>query len=88
MTPTDRWELTAQELDAAAWRFLRSEFASRIYADWPLDRRIDAFLSHYGPVELRDDGSAHTKLIDHVMANIRAAMRRGVLQRSDGADRS
>jgi hypothetical protein len=80
MASTARCELTPQELDAAAWRFLRSEFASRIYADWPLDRRIDAFLLHDGPTDLRDDGSAQTKLIDHVMANIRAAMRRGVLQ--------
>ena len=41
MTPTDRTELTREELDLIAWRFLRSEFTEQIYAqfitrfNWP-----------------------------------------------------
>ena len=33
MTPTNRVELTRQELDAIAWKFLGSEFAGPMYAD-------------------------------------------------------
>ena len=35
MTPTDRFEMTRSQLDAIAWKFLRSEFTGQIYADWP-----------------------------------------------------
>lgn len=79
MVPTDSSDLTRAELDAIAWRFLRSEFSTQIYADWPLDRRLDAFLLHHGPIALRDDGSAYNELLDHVMANIGPALRSGVL---------
>ena len=53
MTPTDRVEFTRQELDAIAWRFLGSEFAGPMYADWPIDRRIDAYLQHHGLTDIR-----------------------------------
>jgi hypothetical protein len=79
MMPTDRTELTREELDLIAWRFLRSEFTEQIYADWPIDRRIDAFLLHYGPTELINDGSAYNALLERVMANIGRAVRNGVL---------
>ena len=79
MTPTDRLELTRGELDLIAWRFLRSEFTEQIYADWPIDRRIDAYLLHYGPTELINDGSAYNALLERVMANIGPALRSGVL---------
>lgn len=79
MAPTDSSDLTRPELDAIAWRFLRSEFSTQTYADWPIDRRLDAFLLHHGPTALRDDGSAYSDLLDHVMANIGPAQRRGVL---------
>lgn len=79
MTPTDHTELTRDELDLIAWRFLRSEFTEQIYADWPIDRRIDAFLLHYGPTELINDGSAYNALLERVMANIGRAVRNGVL---------
>ena len=79
MMATERVEFVAEELDAVAWRFLRSEFASHIYADWPIDRRVEAFLQHSGPSELLNDGSAYSSLMDHVMANIGPALRYGVL---------
>lgn len=79
MTPTGHTELTRDELDLIAWRFLRSEFTEQIYADWPIDRRIDAFLLHYGPTELINDGSAYNALLERVMANIGRAVRNGVL---------
>ncbi|MGZ6780671.1 MAG: hypothetical protein ACXVGO_16955, partial [Mycobacterium sp.] len=69
MVPTDRGELTRAELDTVAWRFLRSEFVGQIYADWPIDRRLDAFLLHHGPTELLADGSGYNDLLDHVMTN-------------------
>lgn len=88
MTPIERDEMTTEELDTVAWGFLRSEFASPIYADWPLDRRLDAYLLHFGPTELRNDGSAYVDLLQHVMGNIGPALRRGVIQRPECAERS
>lgn len=80
MTPTySEDELTQAELDAIAWKFLRSEFTGQIYADWPIDRRIDAFLSHHGRTDLINDGSAYDSLLERVMANIGLALRNGVL---------
>ena len=78
MTPTDRFEMTRIQLDSIAWKFLRSEFAGQIYADWPIDRRIDAYLLHHGPTELLNDGSADNALLERVMANIGPALRNGV----------
>src|SRR5262249_51696880 len=79
MTPTDRLEQTTGQLDAIAWKFLRSEFTGQIYSDWPIDRRLDAYLLHYGPTELINDGSAYNALLERVMANIGPALRNGVL---------
>ena len=79
MTPTDRVELTRQELDAIAWKFLGSEFAGPMYADWPIDRRLDAYLHHHGPTQMVNDGSTSKALLERVMANIGPALRNGVL---------
>jgi uncharacterized protein YqjF (DUF2071 family) len=79
MTPAERVELTMQELDAIAWGFLRSEFTEPIYADWPLDRRIDAYLVHHGLMDGVDDGFAYQALLERVMANLGRAVRTGVV---------
>jgi hypothetical protein len=79
MTPTDHIELSKSDFNAIAWRFLRSEFTDQIYADWPIDRRLDAYLLHHGPAELLVDGSAYDTLLDCVMANIGRALRTGVV---------
>jgi uncharacterized protein YqjF (DUF2071 family) len=79
MTPTYRAEFTREELDDIAWNFLGSEFTEEIYSDWPIDRRIDAYLLHHGATDLINDGSAYSALLEHVMANIGPALRNGVL---------
>jgi hypothetical protein len=83
MPPTYREELDRDELEIVAWRFLRSEFTGQIYSDWPIDRRIHAYLLHYGPTELLNDGSAYNALLERVMANIGRALRNGVLRAPD-----
>jgi hypothetical protein len=79
MTPTEPAEPTTEDLNAVAWRFLRSEFASQIYSDWPIDQRLDAYLLHHEPSEILRDGSSYSVLLDLVMANIGPALRNGVL---------
>lgn len=79
MTPTKHRRATEAELDILAWRFLRSQFTDQIYADWPIERRLDAFLLHDGPTGLLIDGSAYNDLLEHVMTNIGPAIRNGVL---------
>jgi hypothetical protein len=79
MTPIHREELTQEQLDAIAWQFFRSEFASQ-RADWPIDRRVDAFLLHDRPAGLVNDGASYNALLERIMANIRPALRTGVLR--------
>ncbi|BBX03908.1 hypothetical protein [Mycolicibacterium moriokaense] len=81
MTPTEP-ELETEDLEAVAWRFLRSEFSTPIYADWPIDRRIEAYLQHHEASDLLRDGSFNG-VLEHVMANIGAALRNGVLPTPD-----
>jgi hypothetical protein len=83
MTPTEPAELATEDLNAVAWRFLRSEFASQIYADWPIDRRIEAYLLHHEPTEILRDGSSYRVVLERVMANIGPALRNGVLPTPD-----
>jgi hypothetical protein len=70
---------TEQKLDAVAWNFLGSEFTGQAYADWPIDRRVDAYLLHHGLIDIVNDGTAHDALLERVMANIDHALRTGVL---------
>jgi uncharacterized protein YqjF (DUF2071 family) len=79
LTAANRVEVTAQQLDQIAWRFLRSEFTGQVYANWPIDRRIDTYLLHHGLTDIIKDGSTYNALLDHVMASIGPARRNGVL---------
>lgn len=67
------------DVDTVAWHFLCSRYTGRDYWDWPLERRIEAYLRHIGHAELLRDGAAYSTLIDRVMANIARARRDGVL---------
>ncbi|ABM12240.1 MULTISPECIES: hypothetical protein [Mycolicibacterium] len=86
MTSTDRPAPTQRQLDDIAWQFLRSEFTGEIYAQWPIDRRLDAFLLHRGHRRLHDDGSAYGALLERVMANLGDAVRTGVLGSPNAGD--
>lgn len=85
MTPTC-W--TSEKMDAIAWEFLESEFAGPMHVGWPIDRRLEVFLLHRGLNAVADDGSASRALLEHVMANIRPALRRGILHPRACAERS
>ncbi len=86
MTPTEPAERTTENLDAVACRFLRSEYASQIYSDWPIDRRIEAYIRHYEASRLLTDGHSYNLLLERVMANIGPAVRRGVLPAPGSSD--
>ena len=79
MTLAGHVELTEQELDAIAWQFLGSEFTGELYANWPIDRRVNAYLMHHRLMYVANDGAACDALLHRVMANIGRALRRGVL---------
>jgi hypothetical protein len=70
---------TTPKLDAIAWKFFGSEFTGHIYADWTVDRRLDAYLRHHGLIDIINDGAAYNALLERVMANIGRALRDGVL---------
>jgi uncharacterized protein YqjF (DUF2071 family) len=79
MTPAGEVEMAREDLDGVAWKFLRSEFTGPVYADWPIDRRVEAYLLHHGMIEMVNDGTAYSALLDRIMANIGPALRRGIL---------
>lgn len=70
---------TTTDIDAIAWQFLCSRYTGRDYWDWPLERRIEAYLRHIGHAELLRNGAGYGALIDRVMANIARARRDGML---------
>ena len=65
--------LTDSDVDMLAWQFLDSAYADNIYADWPLDRRLDGFLLRRGLVGIVEDGDAYDLVFNRVMAHIGAA---------------
>jgi len=69
----------APERDELSWKFLNSEFARGAYANWPIDRRLDAYLRHHNLLDVLNDGTAYGRLLDSVMANIGPAHRRGIV---------
>jgi hypothetical protein len=79
MTTASHVELSKRKLDAIAWEFLGSEFTGKIYADWPIDRRVDAFLRRHGLIDIVNNGGAYNALLERVMANIGRARRDGLL---------
>jgi hypothetical protein len=81
MEPAD--ELQDAELDAIAWGFLGSTYASKRFVEWPIDRRLHAYLRHQGMSSMADDGTFSAALLDRVMANIGSALNSGTL-RLDG----
>ena len=72
-------ELRKRKLDAIAWKFLGSEFTGKIYADWPIDRRVDTYLRRHGLIDIVDDAGAYDALLERVMANIGRARCNGLL---------
>jgi hypothetical protein len=72
-------ELQDAELDAIAWGFLESPYAGNCFTQWPIDRRLHAYLVHYGLGDVADDGTVSAALLDRVMANIAATLDRGTL---------
>ena len=72
----------AGEIDTIAWQFLCSPYTGPDYWDWPLDRRIDAYLRHLSRSDILNDGAAYSALIESVMANIARARQDGILNRS------
>ena len=67
------------EIDTLAWQFLCSAYTGQDYWDWPLDRRIDAYLRHLNRADVLNDGAAYGALIESVMANIARARQDGIL---------
>ncbi|MEY8017631.1 hypothetical protein [Mycobacterium servetii] len=62
--------LTDSDVDALAWQFMHSDYADDIYADWPLDRRLDGFLRRQALTRLTEDGDAYNLILNRVMAYI------------------
>ncbi|BBX45881.1 hypothetical protein GCM10009641_63890 [Mycobacterium cookii] len=71
------------ELVAIALAFLGSAYASRNFTEWPIDRRLDAYLRREEMRSLADDGTIFAALLDRVMANISCASVSGALGPDD-----
>jgi hypothetical protein len=75
-SPHGLWE---SDPDAIAWDFLGSEFTGLAYANWPIERRVGAYLTHNGMAQLWNNGDAHAAVLHRVLANVGAALRNGTL---------
>lgn len=78
--PTHHVELTRRKLDALAATFLGSEFTGQVYANWPIDRRVHAYLRHNALMDSVNDGDACNAVLECVMTNIGRAQRDGRLR--------
>jgi hypothetical protein len=67
------------ELDTIAWKFLCSPYTGRIYWDWSLERRLDAYLRHQDRDDILNNGATYATVLARVMANLGRARRDGVL---------
>jgi len=70
------------ELEAMAWDFLGSPYASNRFVEWPIDRRLHAYLRHQGLSDVANDGTRCAALLNRVMANIASALDSGRLRRN------
>ncbi|MGB0971163.1 MAG: hypothetical protein ACPGVG_09410 [Mycobacterium sp.] len=69
----------ASEYDELSWKFLKSQFARDTYGNWPIERRLDAYLRQHELLDFLKDGSAYGRLLESVLSNIGPAHRRGIL---------
>jgi hypothetical protein len=65
--------LNDTDVDALASQFMNSAYADDTYSDWPLDRRLDGFLSRRGLSRIAEDGDACDLVLNRVMAYISVA---------------
>lgn len=70
----------AADLESIAWGFLGSAYAGRHFTEWPIERRLHAYLRHRGLRDVADDGTACAALLDRVMENISSALTSGTLR--------
>ena len=73
-------ELQDAELDAIACGFLGSAYASNRFIEWPIDRRLHAYLRHQGLSRMADNGTVCAALLDRVMVNIASALDSGTFR--------
>lgn len=71
---------TADDLESIAWGFLGSAYAGPHFTEWPIERRLHAYLRHTGMRDVADDGTVCAVLLDRVMANISSAVNSGTLR--------
>jgi hypothetical protein len=80
MANNQHGEPRQRDLDAIALAFLASEFTDSHYANWPIFRRVDAYLRRCSLGALADDGATYEALVQRIMANIGRARRSGMLR--------
>lgn len=69
------------KIDEHALAFLGSEFAGDAYPDWPIERRLEAYLHRQGLDRLAVAGADFDTLLERVMTNFGKARRAGLLGR-------
>lgn len=67
------------KLTTIAWQFLCSQYTGANYWNWPLDKRLDAFLRHHHRGDIINNGNVYSAVLELVMSNLSRARRNGVL---------